>query len=976
MNWLTQLAGDLARWTTRRLVRCYYPKIEVTGRERIPAAGAVLLTPNHPNSLMDPVIVGIAAGRRVRYFAKAPLFDVPVFGNVLRALGMVPAFRGSDDAGAVKRNLESLAAGARLLAQGETVGIFPEGKSHDHLKVEQVRTGTARMALQAVQSGASGLKIVPVGITYERKERFRSAVWVRVGEPLDVAAWLKEHGDDERKAMRSLTAEIDRRLKELVIHLHEEQWEPFVDDLEVLLPPPPESARNPLAVLRWRKRIADAMNHFLAADRPRAEALAAAIQQHREKLTAVGLSLRSALLRWRGWRLALQLAWEAIYMDLGFLLVLIGTLHHLLPFALTRLIARFLQAPGRSTIALARLGAGIPIYGAWYGFTWWWMSRYFLPWVAWAWLAPMPFAGVLALQYWHRVRARSPLWWRQLGMVFRRARLRELRAARDALCEKLRGLAAEFARVRPHEPLPLNLFSWRRFALAAARWLVIAGVAVFAVAWIVSWQRSRSGDLRAPGPDLGALPAATLAASLDDDERTLADIIGGLRDVEARAAELQAEFATGRRSFYRQADNDAVRQLLFSYLTYRTTLLSFIWKYQNHAQVADARLRARAFLLDLAAASTLYDASLKFVTRFGRAPETVRKLNEAEPAWNIPPGVYDLVKRNLLQAHTRDFMENAMREYRAAQPRFAGHDLVTPPPYAAFHAAIARHGASRAELTPLLLQENVTGPVAEVKRLGKGVSYRVQAFVSTWLGNTRIREPNQGRRLISPAQLAQIRAQLRPGDILLERQNWFLSRAFMPGFWAHAALYVGTTNDLARLGLADDERVRRHWRKFATRDEEGHEHVILEAVPQGVRMTTLEHCLGIADYAAVLRPRLGDPQIREAIARAFSHLGKPYDFDFDFFTTDKIVCTELVYRCYDGQLQFPLVDVMGRKTLPPTELAKKFVAERGRPDAQLECVCFLDGDETRGRAVFKDVETFAATIRRPGLTWLQPEEKN
>jgi hypothetical protein len=225
--------------------------------------------------------------------------------------------------------------------------------------------------------------------------------------------------------------------------------------------------------------------------------------------------------------------------------------------------------------------------------------------------------------------------------------------------------------------------------------------------------------------------------------------------------------------------------------------------------------------------------------------------------------------------------------------------------------------------------------------------------------------------MISDDQLAEFRKRLQPGDILIERQNWYLSRAFMPGYWAHAAIYVGTTNDLIRLGLANDPRVRAHWNEFAQLDASGHQHVILEAVPEGVRITTLEHCIGIADSAAALRPKLPEARIREAIGRAFSHLGKPYDFDFDFFSTDKLVCTELVCRSYDANIRFPLVDVMGRKTLPPTELVRKFVTERGTAGAQLDCVCFLDGNEKTGKASFKDVEVFATTIQRPGLTWFQ-----
>src|SRR5678816_2903110 len=147
---MLQFFGHLARWTVRRLVRLYYPRIEVSGAGHIPTTGAVLLAANHANSLIDPVIVGLASGRSVRFFAKAPLFETPVLGRLMRALGMLPAFRAQDDGAQVRRNLESLNVGARALARGQTVGIFPEGRSHDSLTLEQIRSGAARMAVQAV----------------------------------------------------------------------------------------------------------------------------------------------------------------------------------------------------------------------------------------------------------------------------------------------------------------------------------------------------------------------------------------------------------------------------------------------------------------------------------------------------------------------------------------------------------------------------------------------------------------------------------------------------------------------------------------------------------------------------------------------------------------------------------------------------------------------------------------------------------
>lgn len=302
MNALASL-GTLARSFVRRILRLYYPRIEIEGRERLPADGAVLFVANHPNSLLDPALIGFVAQRPVHFFAKAPLFDVPVFGALMRALGMVPAYRGQDDKAQVRKNLETLDVGAAYLKRGEAVGIFPEGKTHDREGVEQVRTGAARIVSQAVHSGAA-VTVVPLGLNYERKERFRSAVWVRIGEPIDAGAWFRSRADEEKKAMRGLTEEIDARLKQVVIHLNEERWQPFLDELDALLPPSNEESHDAIATLRQRKRLADAVNFFLATDRPRAEATAAAMEQHRAQLAAAGLSVDSTVVQLSGSRLA------------------------------------------------------------------------------------------------------------------------------------------------------------------------------------------------------------------------------------------------------------------------------------------------------------------------------------------------------------------------------------------------------------------------------------------------------------------------------------------------------------------------------------------------------------------------------------------------------------------------------------------------------------------------------------------------
>src|SRR5262245_19908819 len=118
MNTGSGFFGRLARGIARGLVRFYYPNIEISGAQHLPKTGPVILPANHQNSLMDPVMVGIVARRPVGFLAKAPLFQIPVFGNLLHALGMMPAYRRADDPKQTRRNVETLSMAALRLREG------------------------------------------------------------------------------------------------------------------------------------------------------------------------------------------------------------------------------------------------------------------------------------------------------------------------------------------------------------------------------------------------------------------------------------------------------------------------------------------------------------------------------------------------------------------------------------------------------------------------------------------------------------------------------------------------------------------------------------------------------------------------------------------------------------------------------------------------------------------------------------------
>lgn len=211
--------------------RIFY-RLTVAG-EKVPAEGPVLLVTNHPNSLVDPALVVAVAGRPVRFLAKAPAFDDPHVGWLIKAAGSIPVYRQRDDPSSMGRNVEMFAAVFDELGAGAAVGIFPEGVSHNEPSLVDLRTGAARIALGASERHGVDPVIVPVGMVPTDKARYRSKMLVVVGAPIE---WgdLASEGAEDREAVRELTDRIRQGLRRVTLNV--EQWEdrPLVEAAETI----------------------------------------------------------------------------------------------------------------------------------------------------------------------------------------------------------------------------------------------------------------------------------------------------------------------------------------------------------------------------------------------------------------------------------------------------------------------------------------------------------------------------------------------------------------------------------------------------------------------------------------------------------------------------------------------------------------------------------------------------------------------
>ena len=243
---MESLPGRVARMITRVVGTAAGIFYQVDSHGPPLPEGPVLVAVNHPNSLVDPLLVFRCSERLTRPLARSPLFDQLLLGPVLRALGGIPVYRRQDDPDAMYRNEGMFRDAIGVLVGGGAIQIYPEGRSHSEAHVVELRTGAARIALQAEEAAnwKLGLSIVPVGITYTRKERARTAVAVRFGRAFGCARLEDVYREDPVAAVRTLTEQIeagiraqtlnfvhhgDRALVEVAeqLYVRESRWVPW-----------------------------------------------------------------------------------------------------------------------------------------------------------------------------------------------------------------------------------------------------------------------------------------------------------------------------------------------------------------------------------------------------------------------------------------------------------------------------------------------------------------------------------------------------------------------------------------------------------------------------------------------------------------------------------------------------------------------------------------------------------------------------
>jgi len=356
-------------------------------------------------------------------------------------------------------------------------------------------------------------------------------------------------------------------------------------------------------------------------------------------------------------------------------------------------------------------------------------------------------------------------------------------------------------------------------------------------------------------------------------------------------AELDAIISRGE---FRPAEDEAIGFWFARFLSVRESLWAVIEDAQTILDELDSNtnkdIELRYFVLGYAAACVLIRIDRIVLFEVAHHSIVQRKLNEAFPEYRIPRKQYTGVFSAFVDQKNVLALRDAMRFYKKNRDKIL--NLSTDP---LVGAIVDQLDQLETSLNPSKL--------SHLKRAWSYVSHKwrrrgvvsakyVLAKVLEGVGRTASEIVEKNNKNVSDDVLASIANFLKPGDVIVTRHAKALTNLFIPGYWPHAALYVGPTD-------RRDPALR-----------------VLEARKDGVRLRALNDTLSV-DALVVLRPTLNERHIKKALERAFTHEGKRYNFDFDFFNSDKVVCTELIYRAYDGidEVHIPLRERAGRKIL-------------------------------------------------------------
>ena len=214
----------------------FFEKKTTFGREYFDLQRPTIIVSNHPNTLLDPVLIATEVSKQMYFLGNAGLFAHWFSNWFFRTFYCIPIKRKQDNTTNVNNN-DSLEQCDIFLTKGGCLYIAPEGSSWQERHLREIKTGTARIALsaEAKNNFQLGLKIQPIGLTYTRKGVFGTRIFMKGVEPILVSDYRKLYEEDSECAVDAITEAIVKQLKKAMVDTEDLEQDLLLERCESLL---------------------------------------------------------------------------------------------------------------------------------------------------------------------------------------------------------------------------------------------------------------------------------------------------------------------------------------------------------------------------------------------------------------------------------------------------------------------------------------------------------------------------------------------------------------------------------------------------------------------------------------------------------------------------------------------------------------------------------------------------------------------
>jgi len=319
-------------------MRLYYSEIRVKNRDFLEHDGPMIIIANHPNTMVDAWLVGNVCKRPVYFMAKGTFFNNKLKMWLLRSLNLVPINRATEEKTKGVSNDQSFEECFKILEQGKTLVIYPEGNSLMERQLRQLKSGTARIALEVERrnGGKLNLKVVPMGLVYLQAEKFKSSILVNVAEGKAVTHHSAEFETNQSSASRKLTDEFRNQLERVLVTTQSKEQEVLIECLTNAIQSRYRGEKNGVeAHVDLMKNVRDRVELFNLMEPWKIEEIQASMYNINWRVNK--LKIKSDFLdrKFRSVMFIRQIIFSFLGLIIGFPLFIFGFVHNFLPYKLT-----------------------------------------------------------------------------------------------------------------------------------------------------------------------------------------------------------------------------------------------------------------------------------------------------------------------------------------------------------------------------------------------------------------------------------------------------------------------------------------------------------------------------------------------------------------------------------------------------------------------------------------------------------------